>query len=238
LIYVLVHSPIVGPATWVPVASELEALGHKVLVPDLHTPEGGDGSFWHRHAQAVAEEIRSLPADVELVLAAHSGGGLLLPAIRRALDRGVAAYCFVDAGIPEDGASRLDLLRKEMPTAAEETARVLESGRRVPAWTDESLRRALPDPAHRSAVLAEMHPQEHDYYSEPIPVSAGWPDAPSCYLQFSPSYDMYAERARREGWEFSLMAAGHFHMLVEPRAVAREIVRLVESALAQRVGVP
>jgi hypothetical protein len=232
VIYVLVHSPIVGPAMWAHVASELEVLGHKVLVPDLHTARGGDGPFWQRHAQAVAEAMRSLPGGEELVTVAHSGAGLLLPAIRRELDREVAAYCFVDAGIPEDGASRLDLLRKEMPEAAEETARILQSGGRVPAWTDESLRRALPDPTHRSIVLAEMHPQGLAYYSEPILVPPGWPDAPSCYLQFSPTYDMYAERARREGWEYSRMPAGHFHMLVEPRAVAEEIVRLVGGARA------
>jgi hypothetical protein len=236
MIYVLVHSPVVGPATWAPVASELKALDHKALVPDLHPTEGGDGPFWQRHAQAVAEVMRSLPAGEELVPVAHSGAGLLLPAIRRGLDRDVAAYCFVDAGIPEDGASRLDLLRKEMPEVAVETARILESGGRVPTWTDEALSHVLPGPTQRSAVLAEMHPQGLAYYSEPIPMPTGWPDAPACYLQFSPTYDMYAERARREAWEYSLMPAGHFHMLVEPRAVAEEIVRLVSRARASKKG--
>jgi hypothetical protein len=163
-----------------------------------------------------------------LALIAHSGAGLLLPAIREAIDRPIAAYVFVDAGIPEDGKSRLDLLRSEMPEVAEATYSTLLAGGRVPGWTDQSLQTALPDPAHRRTVLMEMYPQSLAYFNEPIPVPEYWPDAPCAYLQLTPIYDMHAERARRNGWAFRRLEGGHFHMLVDPGAVAAAVVELIE----------
>ncbi|WP_418907337.1 hypothetical protein [Glutamicibacter endophyticus] len=40
--YLLVHSPLVGPATWDALAADLRADGHRVTIPDLRdTLEGG-----------------------------------------------------------------------------------------------------------------------------------------------------------------------------------------------------
>jgi hypothetical protein len=230
VIYVLVHSPLVGPSTWTPVAERLNARGVTALVPDLHISQDADLPYWLRHSSAVASALAHLPSDASLILVAHSGAGLLLPAIREAIGRPVAAYVFVDAGIPEDGKSRLDLLRSEMPEAAEAAHRTLLAGGRVPNWTDASLQNALPDPAQRRTVLMEMYPQAMAFYSEPIPVPPYWPDAPCAYIQFTPIYDMHADRARRDGWDFLRLEGGHFHMLVDPGAVAEVIIQLAESS--------
>jgi hypothetical protein len=224
--YVLVHSPLVGPSTWTPVAKELASRGIQAVVPNLLAAEDGDLPYWKRHSLAAADALAALPPDVPLLLIAHSGAGLLLPALREATGHPVAAYLFVDAGIPEDGKSRLDLLRGEMPEVAEEMHETLLAGGRAPNWTDESLKNALPDEAKRRTVLMELYPQALAYYTEPIPVPAWWPDAPCAYLQFSPIYDSHAERARREGWPVLKLDGGHFHILVNPAEVASAIVQL------------
>jgi hypothetical protein len=56
----LIHSPLVGPATWAPVAAELRRLGAEVVVPDLDAAGTGGGPFWRRHAGAAAVAVLDL----------------------------------------------------------------------------------------------------------------------------------------------------------------------------------
>src|SRR5262245_8795614 len=114
MMFVLVHSPLVGPLTWSRVAEELRGLGEGVVVPVL--PEALEAPAWQAAAGAVAEAAPDAP----LVLVAHSGAGPLLPAVRMALGRRVpAAYIFVDAGIPRPETTRLEMLRAEAPESGE-----------------------------------------------------------------------------------------------------------------------
>lgn len=139
--FVLIHSPLVGPSTWQPVAAELRGRGYNALVPSLAEQVPADEPFWSAHADAVARAIvaastgasagsedthadaaRDHNAPVKaavaanagpLILVAHSGAGPLLPAIRARLGTGVVVgYLFVDAGVPERTASRQAMLRE------------------------------------------------------------------------------------------------------------------------------
>jgi thioesterase domain-containing protein len=105
--FVLVHSPLVGPVTWALVAGELRRRGVEAITPVLEQREGADEPYWKQHARAVVDALRAVPPDRAIFLVGHSGAGPLLPAIRREADRPVAAYVFVDAGLPEDGQTRL-----------------------------------------------------------------------------------------------------------------------------------
>ena len=152
---------------------------------------------------------------------------MLLPAIREALGRPVSMYIFVDAGIPLDGKSRLDLF--ENPVAAAQFRQAATDGM-LPTWTDEDLREVIPDDAIRQRFVAELRPLPLKVYEEPIPVFQGWPDAPCGYLRFmgahSAAYEEPARWAQREGWTYAELQGGHFHMLVEPRAVASALLEL------------
>jgi hypothetical protein len=163
---------------------------------------------------------------MELVLIAHSGAGVLLPAIRESTRLPVAAYVFVDAGIPEDGKSRLDLFGD--PAAVDQFRRTA-SGGLLPAWTEANLREAIPDPEIRSRFVSELRPLPLEVYAEPIPVFKGWPDAPCAYLRFgsNPAYEQAARQAQLMGCQYKVIQGGHFHMLVEPDIVADALVDLV-----------
>src|SRR3954469_17423614 len=104
--FVLIHSPLVGPLTWQPVADELRRMGAAVVVPSLRDADPHAGPYWQAHAHAVVDAINRLAPTEPPVLVGHSGAGVLLPAVRATLGRPVAAYIFADAGIPEDGKSR------------------------------------------------------------------------------------------------------------------------------------
>jgi hypothetical protein len=224
---VLVHSPLVGPSTWEPVAGELRRRGIEVLVPDL-ADDGGKPPFQEQHVAAVVAAIRAAPERNPLVLAGHSGAGPLLPAIGAAAGRPVCGYLFVDAGIPVDGLSRLALMEREDAAFASWFRAYLASGGRYPAWTDADLIPQLPDDAARAAVLAGLRPRGRAFFEEPIPVPAAWPDAPCGYLQLSEAYDVPARQAAGAGWPVIRIAdAGHFHLLADPGTVAEAMLKLI-----------
>ncbi len=234
-VFVLVHSPLVGPLTWRLVADELRHRGFEVVVPSLGDFEESGTPYWQQHAASIAQALQSVSTDRPLILVGHSGAGPLLPAIRQMINHRVAAYIFVDAGIPIDGASPLDLRALESPEMAQQSRQALASGERFPNWSDKDLAEVIPDAKLRQGMLAELRPRPLAFFDEPIPVFDGWPDAPCGYLLFTPTYayEVFAARARREGWAYREIDAGHFHMLVEPTAVADALIGLVEEIEAQ-----
>ena len=225
---VLVHSPLVGPITWMPVAEELSQLGVEVLVPSLTDHGGDEQPFWRQHAEAVVRPLTSVPDSRPLILVGHSGAGPLLPAIAHAAGHPVAAYLFVDAGLPEDGQSRLDLMEKEDPGFASQLHAHLTAGGRFPTWSEDDLRAEIPDAGLRRGVVAEVRPRGHAFFTEPIPVFTDWPDAPRGYLRLSPAYVVPARRAAAAGWAYREIAAGHFHLVVDPSSVTRMLLDLMK----------
>ncbi|HVD13466.1 MAG TPA: alpha/beta hydrolase [Actinomycetota bacterium] len=228
--FALVHSPLVGPSTWERVAGALERHGARTTVPALTEPGQGE-PFWQGHARAAAAALAADP-DQPVVLAGHSGAGPLLPAIRAAAGRAVAAYLFVDAGLPADGQTRLGALAVEDPDLAAEFERHLGTGGRFPEWSDQDLADEIPDPTWRRRVLAELRPRARPFWVEPLPVPAGWPDAPCAYLRLSSGYLVPARQAVELGWPLRELDAGHFHLLADPDGVAAAMLDLVEECAA------
>lgn len=232
-LFVLIHSPLVGPLTWTPVADEVRQRGRDALVPTLQdSPESKD-PFWKPHAESVAQSLAGLPENTRVTLVAHSGAGPLLPVIRRHIPNPVHAYVFVDAGIPQDGASRLDLMKSEDPAWAAWFQQELEQGGSFPNWSFDELREVVPDEALRRRMAAELRPRGLDFFNEPIPVFEGWPDAHCIYIQFSAPYEKPAAQARQRGWITEILTAGHFHMLVDPAGVTEKIIENVNKIAPQ-----
>jgi len=232
-ILVLVHSPLVGPGSWLPVAQSLEQQDVSVLVPRLKDDDPIMLPYWWQHAEAVARELTVLPSDCPLILVGHSGAGPLLPAIRERLPHSVAGYIFVDAGLPQDGMSRLAEIEESMPDDAAGFREHLEAGGRFPIWTAVDLLEIIPDVQVCRELLAELSPRPLSFFTEPISVFAGWPDAPCAYIKLSEGYERAAEMAQQAGWAFSEIDAGHFHMLVDPVKVAGLLMAHAESMMPE-----
>jgi hypothetical protein len=229
-VYVLIHSPLVGPVTWKPVADKLEQRGLDVLVPILTDSPDSKEPFWQQHAKTVMKALSRLATDTFVTLVAHSGAGPLLPVIRQAISNPVSAYLFVDAGIPRNGASRLDLMKSEDPEWAAQFQAELERGERFPTWSVDDLQEVIPAEPLRRQMVAEIQPRELSFFTEPIPVFEGWPDAPCVYIQFSPPYEYSAAQAREAGWPAHKLEAGHFHMLVDPEGLTDLILNAINKS--------
>jgi hypothetical protein len=227
---VLLHSPLVGVESWGTLPDALRRGGAAALA--VRVDRDGRPPYARRYAeQAAAAVLAAEPEPVRPpVLAGHSGAGPLLPAVAAALRaRGVAAggYLFCDAGLPRQGASRLDLLAEEDPAMAAGFRGELEAGGRFPGWSDRDLQPLVPDPAARAALVACLRPRGLDFFTEPLPPAAGWPGAPCGYLRLSAAYDAWLERARTLGWPTASLDAGHFHALVDPDGLAGALLELL-----------
>jgi hypothetical protein len=223
-LFVLVPSPLVGPASWTPVARALARRGRKAIVTgDAPEPTGREPA-WQATVRGVSKVLRDVPLEQPLVLLAHSAAGPLLPAIGGALARSVAAYVLVDGRMPTGGRSRLEAIGAEAAARRAE----LEAGRPYPIWTDDDLCEEIPHPEQRRALLAELRPRGLEFWTEPLPTVAGWPNAPCGYLRFSDPYRPAAEEARRAGWLVRELPAGHFHPLVDPGGVADALLELLD----------
>lgn len=214
-IYVLIHSPLVGPLTWNLVAQQMRQRGLSVAVPTLVDKPTSKRPYWKQHTESVLGALAHLPESHSVILVGHSGAGPLLPAISQSIANPVNAYVFVDASIPREGASRLDLMKAEDPEWAKEFQNKLKTGGSYPTWDFDDLSEIIPDERLRRQMLAEIQPRGLTFFTEPILVFDGWPDAPCVYVHFSAPYQKAAAKARENGWPVYELEAGHFHMLVE-----------------------
>lgn len=221
------HSLLLGPQSWAPVAARLTASGAAAAVPSLLDVTDADPPFWPRVAATVDDAVTQLPPDRPVFLVAHSNAGLYVPAIVHAARRPVAGCLFVDASLPSRtgptpaaSPERLSLLR----------ARATED--RLPQWTtwwdEDDVATLFPDPQTRTRVSAEQPRLPLSYYEQQIPVPDGWDDRPCGYLLFGPPYDRMAQESRERGWDVDHVPGRHLHQLVDPDAVTARIVAMTD----------
>ncbi|MFJ1722250.1 MULTISPECIES: alpha/beta hydrolase [unclassified Streptomyces] len=224
-IFVLVHSPSVGPSTWHPVAEHLSAAGHQVRVPSLLEVGAGEPPFWPRAVDAVRDGLADIPTEQPLVLVAHSNAGLFLPSIRAGLDHPVTGSVFVDAALPARGGPT-----PVAPPELLDFLRPLAVHGRLPRWTDwwdeADIAPMFSDPVMRQQVIAEQPRLPLSYYEQRIPVPDGWDDHPCSYLLFGPPYDDMAVDARERGWRTAHLPGEHLHQIVDPVGTTRQILEL------------
>ncbi len=227
MVFVLVHSPLVGPSTWSPVAQELERRGHDAIVPSLLGAAVASPPQWRHCVEAVRDATQTLSRPV--VLVGHSGGGLLLPAISASVGSPVSRLLFVDSGVPATtGETALAL-----PPPLLDHLRTLAVDGTLPPWSawwggEEALSDLVPDPGLRAVLAQEMPSLPLAYFDQRVPSPTGWDSVPCGYLLLSDAYRESAAEARKRGWRVEEIAgAQHFHIAVAPEAVTEALIRLI-----------
>jgi len=215
----LVHSPFLGPATWQPVARCLVNSGRSVRVPNLVAVARSEAPYWPAGVRAI---VTSAELD-QVVLVAHSNGGLYVPPVARALGDRVRGVVYVDAALPGRGHS----------TTPEFLNRLATPDGLLPPWTtwwDKSEVAALfPDADVQAIVEAEQPSMPLAYYDFLPPAPADWRAPPSGYLWFGKPYDQAAAEARRRGWPTMHLPGKHLHMLVAPNSVATAVLDIARA---------
>jgi hypothetical protein len=223
--FVLVHSPLVGPTSWRPVAREVERRGRAAVVPSLLGVAEAPAPQW-RH---VPEVVRAATGDLQgpVVLAGHSGAGLLLPAIADALTVEVAALVFVDSFLPPQAGTL------ELGTPAfMDQLRTLASDGVLPPWSswfgERAMRELVPDERLRAALEGEMPRLPLSYFEASVPAPDGWSRRPCGYLLLSADpYGPSATAARALGWPVREIHGGrHLAIATEPVPVTDALLEL------------
>jgi hypothetical protein len=216
----LVHSPLVGPATWRGVAGQLVSLGHDVDVPDLRSAaQTGDPTKFIDAAQcALAPETQ--------IVAGHSGGGFFLPSIAAALDTSVRLV-FVDGGIPPcegTAAPSSDFL---------DQLRSLAVDGMLPPWSrwwgDDAMARLIPDENLRREVEAELREVPLRFYEKPIELPDGWCSTAGAFVLLSEGYRDDAVTAASMEWPVVELLGMHLDLVNNPQAVAIAIANFASA---------
>ncbi|MDF2709326.1 MAG: alpha/beta hydrolase [Nonomuraea muscovyensis] len=236
--FLLLHSPAVGPATWAPVAAALERRGHAAVVPDLTRVTSDGPPYWPRVVEAVRATLRETAPEAApgtppeaapgtpIVLVAHSNAGLFAPVVKEVLGDRVVACVFAEARLPPSAGLVPTAEAGFLPFLRELAG---ESGvlpRWTDWWSDADVAALLPDPAVRAVVVAEQPRLPLGYYTQPVPVPAGWDEVRCSCLWYGPPYEEVAREAQRRGWPVTRVPGAHLHQLVDPEAVTDALLTL------------
>lgn len=234
--FVLVHSPLVGPATWAWVASELEGRGDAVVVPSLVEAIQAGPPFTEGAVAAVVDAVGDEAIADGVVLAGHSGAGPLLPAIGAALGEALGAqvscHVFVDAGLPIPGRSRLADIH---PSMRSRLADLRRPDGTLPPWDEwwgsGVMEGLVPDPDQLAPIVAQLRPIPFSLFEEVLPVVAGWAETSSAYLRTSEAYLSEEAAAAGMSWPVSSVGSSHLALVTHAREVAAAMSQLVGRAV-------
>jgi len=222
--FLLVHSPVVGPATWRWVGDALRAAGETVIVPDLvEAAISGDPMRFAARAASAAST-----GDEDVVVVGHSGAGCLLPRIADLMSPRPRLIVFVDAGVPPcDG----DVL---VGGTFLGTLQSLAVDGRLPPWSrwwgDDAMERLVDVPERRAAIEAELPIAPLAFYETSIAMPFGWCGTPCAYVLLSPSYRDDAVTASVRGWPVVERLGRHLDMANDELSIASILIHLAAPA--------
>lgn len=212
----LVHSPLVGPATLEPLAVAFRQQGWAATVPDLTSAVSSPGRFIDAASQ--------VGASVDVVVG-HSGAGAFLPSIVAAVGGATAVY--VDAVVPT---SNPDLVQSPMQVQLLDALNIVDGV--LPAWNEwwpsELFVELVPDETMRDRIVAELPRVRRSFFDQRVPLPSRWWTRPAVYIQLSPVYDDDRTRAQDWGWPTTKIGGRHLDVCVRPRLVADHVISLLD----------
>jgi pimeloyl-ACP methyl ester carboxylesterase len=235
--FVIVHDAWSGAHAWRWVRPLLRAAGHEVFTPAL------TGLGERSHLASAQVDLETHIRDVvgmleyedlgEVVLVGHSYGGMVISGVADRVPERLALLVYLDAEVPMDGQSELDLLPAQERAGYEEAARSKGQGWLIPPPLPEPLPDDL-DPRVRWAML-RMVSQPLATFAQPLRLSnpAG-PKLRRAYVlcahgKEDQALPGYVQRARSDpGWRFVELTAGHSAHVTAPRELVNVLGHLVE----------
>lgn len=219
---VLVHSPLTTAAAWGELPAALRDRGWTVTVPDVVDDDEPHAS---RFVALTALQLARSGVTDNVVLIGHGEAGPLLPQLafaRHSAGSPVSGYVFVNALLPRTlrTGTLLDLWEASNPVVAAELAQQLSNGGAHPDLSDTDLTDTLHDPSDRAALLDSLRPRHLDFFTERLPLTEDWPDAPCAYAQLTSDYAPEARTAQLRGWPVRSVDAHHFWALTNPDELA------------------
>ena len=222
---VILPSPLLGPASYLPLAGILRERGLATVVASLPAGEVMPGGVLHTFGAVIDHHAAT-------VLVAHSNAGYYAPALASARDLPVV---FMDAALPAAGVAETRLA----PAAFAEFIETLPLSDGLlppwPSWWDRADVAALfPDDDWLDRVTREAPRLPPEYFTTPLPVPLGWEARPAAYLGFGDTYVEELTLAEGLGWVVRREAGHHLAHLAEPDRVADLLLALLDALATPR----
>jgi pimeloyl-ACP methyl ester carboxylesterase len=219
--FVLVHGAWQGASTWDLIVPKLQTAGHKVFAPVLT----GLGEDSHRLSPAVdlGSHIDDVAGILErenlhgVTLVGHSYAGMVITGVAGRESGRVSRLIYVDAFIPDNGESALDLLPETIQKSFREDAHENGEGWRLPAseslldlWglqpgaAREYVRTRLCDFSLRCFEQKVRLPLNAAAMIQKTFIAAVAQNYPARFV-----FERFGERARRERWDYHELSTGH-----------------------------
>jgi pimeloyl-ACP methyl ester carboxylesterase len=229
--FVLVHGAWQSTATWDLLAPLLEKQGHRVMTPvlsGLGTDRGrlSQHLTLRQHVEDVSLELSGSPEPV--ILVGHSYAGMIISGVVEANPSQVQKLVFLDAFIPDDGQSALDLLPAEIGAYFRDIAREHGDGWRLPSGEGQLDLWGLKPGEARDFVRARLCDFSLRCFEEPLGLPANRKSTVpatfvSCVAEGYPArpfFEPFAGKARASGWEVAELQTGHDCHVERPGEVA------------------
>jgi pimeloyl-ACP methyl ester carboxylesterase len=218
--YVLVAGGGWGGFIWRPVSSLLRVEGHDVFTPTLtglgervHLASAQIGLETHLQDIVGVLEYEDLQ---HVILVGHSYGGIVITGVAERVPHRLAHLVYLDALVPQDGQSGLDLAGAAMRARIEKRVSARGDGWRIP-----------PPPSSP----AKMTPSPFKPLTQALvvknPAAARIPRTYIyCTQTGAESLDLIAARVRAEGWRYYKVEADHMAMVTAPKAVVAILLEI------------
>jgi pimeloyl-ACP methyl ester carboxylesterase len=219
--FVLVHGAWQGTSTWDLAVPKLQTAGHKVFTPVLtglgeDSPRLSPAENLDSHIDDVADILKreSLHG---VTLVGHSYAGMVITGVAERESGRLNRLIYVDAFVPRDGESALDLLPDPIQESFREEAQANGEGWRLPAraslldlWglqpgaAREYVRTRLCDFSLRCFEQKVRLPSNAAAKVQKTFIAAVGENYPARFV-----FERFGERARRERWNYHELATGH-----------------------------
>jgi pimeloyl-ACP methyl ester carboxylesterase len=240
--FVIVHGAWSGAHAWRWVRPLLRAAGHDVVTPSL------TGLGERAHLATPATNLDTHVADVaavlhyedlhDVVLVGHSYGGMVITGVADRAPERIGQLVYLDADVPREGESMMDLVPADHRTGYEEAARARGDGWRVPPPLPDPLPPELPPEV--AWAVSRFNPHPLATMTQPLHLEHGETDLPRTFVlctegkeeEFEPPY---VDRVRADpSWRVVELAAGHSAHVTAPEILAHALRELAEGPV--RVG--
>ncbi|KEK26334.1 alpha/beta fold hydrolase [Bacillus gaemokensis] len=217
--FVLVHGAWDGGYVWKEVATSLRKDGHEVYTPTLT----GLGERTHLLQPSVG--LETYIQDViniiqyeqlhDVILVGHSYSGMVITGVAEVIPESIKNLVYVDAMLPNDGDSVMDISGPGMATHFIEEVKLHGEGWRVlPRNASDKRKSAMPLLAFTQAVEMQNYKVNEipHTYVEILDHPENWP--------MTPIFRKSAEVAKEREWDvFTVETGGHWVMQTNPEVL-------------------
>nr|WP_088327996.1 alpha/beta hydrolase [Bacillus cereus] len=223
--FILVHGAWDGGYVWREVATQLRKEGHGVYTPTLtglgeraHLAHPGVGL--KTYIQDIVNVIHYEKLK-DVILVGHSYAGMVITGVAEIIPEFIKNIVYVDAMIPNNGDSVMDIAGPEMSSHFIEEVKVHGDGWRIiPRNASNQRKTAMPLLAFTQSIEINnsiVNEIPHTYI-EILDHPANWP--------MTPIFQRSAEIAKERKWNvYSIQRGGHWVMQTNPEELARILER-------------